>query len=96
MVRISLSAEKAHELECKLKEVLKEQHMGPLPEHGEHMTVNEFIKRVEYGGFMDHDGHGHYATATEMLREPYIDVLPSMVEARTLDTHWTHVVWFNK
>jgi hypothetical protein len=72
------------------------EKMKPLPEYGDHMTMDEFIKCVETGGFIDYDGHGHYATETEMLSEPSIDVLPSMVKEGTIDKRWTHIVWFNK
>lgn len=73
-----------------------EEKMVPIPDYGDHMTMEEFIGYVEDGGFMDHDGHGHYATEIEMLQEPYIDILPSTTIDGRIDKKWTHVVWFNK
>lgn len=73
-----------------------EEKMVPIPSYGSHMAMEEFIGHVEVGGFMDHDGHGSYATETEMLREPYTEVLPSMVAKGTIDRRWSHIVWFNK
>jgi len=75
---------------------LKGTRMVSLPDYGNHMTMAEFVHHVESGGFIDHDGYGHYAAATEMLREPSINVLPSMVKSGTLDKQWTHIVWFNR
>jgi hypothetical protein len=70
--------------------------MEPLPDYGVHMTMELFIKHVNEGGFIDYDGYGHYATETEMLSVPSIDVRPSMVEDGTIDKSWTHIVWFNR
>ena len=58
------------------------------------MTLEAFKKMVEEGLFNDYDGHGRYATETEMLANPESFVMPSMID--TLDLNWTHIVWFNK
>lgn len=74
--------------------------MEPLPKPGcgDHMTMEKFIQMAEAGGcgFIDYDGFAHYATKTEMLASPYIDVTPSMVLNGKIDKRWTHVVWFNR
>lgn len=72
--------------------------MNPIPDYGDHMTMEEFREYVVGGGFNDMDGHAHYATATEMWSgweaETYVDL--SAVARGTTDPKWTHVVWFNK
>jgi len=65
----------------------------PIPDYGDHMTMEEFIENVRSGLFTDDDGHGNYATADKMLSDRIVH--PSMVEC-DLDTSWSHVVWFNK
>lgn len=63
--------------------------MEPLPDYGDHMTMEDFLELVENGDLTEDDGCGNYATATEM-------------SGRTVDldnikkNEWTHVVWFNK
>lgn len=76
----------------------KGKTMKPLPSYGNHMTMEEFTRLSEGrgNGFLDYDGFAHYATETEMLSDPYIDVLPSMVLNGTINKEWTHVVWFNR
>lgn len=64
----------------------------PIPEYGDHMTVEEFRISIECGLFIDWDGHGYYATATEMSN---VVVSPSTF-AETHKPEYTHVVWFNK
>jgi hypothetical protein len=67
--------------------------MEPLPDYGDHMTLQEFIDACKSGCFIDYDGHGYYATATEMS-----DVLaqPSAIVHGQIRTDFTHVMWFNK
>ena len=73
------------------KRVLK-----PLPDYGDHMTMGEFIEHCRDGGFINYDGFGNYATDTEVLDEPSIDVKPSMVLDGTIDLTWSHIVWYNR
>jgi hypothetical protein len=69
--------------------------MEPIPNYGDHMTIQEFQSMVNVGLFTDYDGHGVYATATEMSD---ITVHPSDLYGREdgRGKNFTHVVWFNK
>ena len=67
--------------------------LKPLPDYGDLMTIEEFINACKTGMFIDYDGSGRYATATEITT---IDVYPSDVMKDKLDKRWTHVMWFNK
>ena len=65
----------------------------PIPDFGDHMKIEDFIKAVEAGMFIDYDGFGTYATEdynTDLI------VKPSEVIMGTLNKKFTHVVWFNK
>ena len=64
-----------------------------LPDYGDHMTMDEFVKACLCGAFIDYDGHGCYATANMMSN---LVVSPSDVMQGKHDTSYTHVVWFNK
>jgi len=64
-----------------------------IPDYGDHMTMEEWLECVECGGFIDYDGSGNYATATQMSDK---EVVPSDVKKGSIDKSFTHVVWFNK
>lgn len=59
----------------------------PIPKYGDLMTLKEFKESCINGFFTDYDGHGYYATDTQMsdIRVPF----------NGWDNDWTHVVWFN-
>ena len=42
-------------------EQIKEIIWRPIPEYGDLMTIEEFIKNCEDGIFIDYDGSGYYA-----------------------------------
>ncbi len=65
----------------------------PIPDYGDLMTLDEFIENCEDGLFIDYDGFGHYATATEMSS---IEVCPSDITTGDIRREWTHVCWFNR
>lgn len=67
--------------------------LEPIPDYGDHMPLGRFIKNVKDGGFIDDDGTGYYATATQMTR---IEALPSEIKRGQVNHKYTHVVWFNK
>lgn len=85
--------------------------LRPIPNYGTLMTLKEFISCVNSGGFIDYDGHGYYATKTQMTDKL---ILPSHITGRTrefsmetgefktvnvkkkLDKNFKYVVWFNK
>lgn len=72
----------------------------PLPDYGDLMTADEFVTCCKNGSFIDYDGHGYWASETEMDRDQY--VIPSFVVDRdgNLRSEFkpagTHVMWFNK
>ncbi len=65
-----------------------------IPDYGDLMTLEEFSESCLSGLFTDYDGHGNYATATEMSDKV---VYPSdIIYGHIPMQKWTHVVWFNK
>jgi hypothetical protein len=46
-----------------------------------------------YGGFIDYDGIGNYATNTQMSN---IEIYPSDIKSGTYRKDFTHIVWFNR
>jgi hypothetical protein len=68
----------------------KEIKMGPIPEYGDLMTINDFHDCCAGGGFIPDDGEGVFATATEVFEGT--DVWSW--DERPVGA--THVVWFNK
>jgi len=67
--------------------------MRGIPDYSDHMLLDEFIKAVKEGCFIDWDGSGYYATENEMSDKPAI---PSGIAKGIVDHTFTHVVWFNK
>lgn len=68
-------------------------NLVPIPEYGDHMTMEEFLDSVKCGGFIDYDGHGKYATDKIMTD---IIVRPSDYKKGLIKKEYTHVVWFNR
>lgn len=70
-----------------------------IPDYGHHMTWADFVDCVASGSFIDYDGSGVLATATQCTD---IDISPSDVELDDNDqadppyTWVTHIVWFNR
>lgn len=73
----------------------KEPRMSPLPNYGDHMPIADWLEAVHVGLFIDYDGSGDYATATEVSDQP---VYPSdITKLKKQPPAWaTHVVWYNK
>lgn len=67
--------------------------MRPIPDYGEHMSLTFFVAECQSGFFMDSDGHGYYATQTEMTELPAI---PSRICQGKILWKYSHVVWFGK
>jgi hypothetical protein len=67
--------------------------MESIPDYGDHMTMEDFVDCCKSGGFIDCDGSGVYATATEMSD---IGIQPSEIMSGNYRKDFTHVVWFNK
>jgi hypothetical protein len=67
--------------------------MHPIPDYGDHMTLEIFLACVMSGQFTDDDGHGNYATTEKMYDK---EALPSAMFCGIIDKNYTHVVWFNR
>jgi hypothetical protein len=67
--------------------------MESIPDYGDHMTMETFVNCCKDGGFINYDGSGNYATATEMSD---ISVSPSDIMSGVYRKDFTHVVWFNR
>ena len=55
-------------------------------------TIEEFLKQVKEGAFIDSDGYGH--PVKDNLADKTIDIYPSTVDEIPKDA--THVIWYNK
>lgn len=69
------------------------EKLDPLPDYGDHMPMDEFLRAVDDGCFIDYDGSGEYATATRVSRRSF---QPSSVRNNDEHLKWSHVVWFNR
>lgn len=65
----------------------------PIPDYGDLMTMEDFVESCKDFSFLDEDGTGYYATATQKSNKP---INPSDVMGETYDKSFSHVVWFNK
>lgn len=72
---------------------LPRHKMEDLPDYGDHMAREEFYRNCANGMLTDNDGFGEYATATQVSDKK---VHPSEVCDGLWDSHFTHVVWYNK
>jgi hypothetical protein len=72
---------------------MKELKLNPIPDYGDHMTLDDFIDACQDGVFIDYDGCGNYATADQVTN---ILVHPSNITEGNIDRRWSHVVWYNK
>jgi len=60
---------------------------------GQMMTLNDFVKNVSSGGFIDYDGSGNYSDG---IQESDVCILPSDVEVGNYRKDFTHVIWYNR
>jgi hypothetical protein len=67
--------------------------LWPLDGIGDHMPMADWLSCVRSGGFIDYDGYGHLATATNKSENV---VRPSDVKLYTMPEWATHVVWYNR
>lgn len=79
-----------------------------IPNYGDLMTIEEFKKCVDCGGFIDYDGHGSLSDGKQII-DGYI-VYPSMfmngkvavgncwdnVGQVDIPKEATHIVWYNR
>jgi hypothetical protein len=60
---------------------------------GKMMTLNDFVKNVSSGGFIDYDGSGNYSDG---IKESDVCIYPSDVEVGNYRKDFTHVIWYNR
>jgi hypothetical protein len=75
------------------RRLIVEPTMKPLDNIGNLMTLQRFVECCENGGFINDDGFGYYATATE---QSDIVVHPSDITSRNYRKDFTHVMWYNR
>ena len=63
-----------------------------LPDYGDLMTREEYLKNVESGLLIDYDGVGHPVLANKMDRSIWL----SPLQVEDLPETCTHVMWFNR
>jgi hypothetical protein len=70
-------------------------NLKPLPDYGTLIPIKEFIDQCLCFAFIDYDGHGNYATETQMSD---IIVSPSDIVSSNGKYHeeFSHVMWFNR
>ena len=73
--------------------MIEEYKLDQLPEYGDHMTMNDFIKDCKDGYFTDDDGIGAYATEDKVSN---IEIYPSDVISGFVRKDFKYVVWYNK
>ena len=69
-----------------------------LPDYGNLMTLQDFLKSCKEGSFIDYDGHGKFSDGK---RESNINIYPSHITEELkirsdIDSYLTHVIWYNK
>lgn len=62
--------------------------------NGDLMTVEEFIRHVEYGTFIPYDGWGRYSNGT-LESNVYVSFNKEQILKDTAGK-FTHVIWYNK
>lgn len=67
--------------------------MENIPDYGDLMTLQEFIKSCHSGLFTDYDGFGNYSDGKMMSEK---EVSPSDITFGIIDRKWSHIVWFNR
>lgn len=66
---------------------------GDIPNYGDHMTMKDWLDAVEFGAFIDYDGHGELATINQVSN---ILIFPSEAKNYKFPEWATHIVWYNK
>jgi len=66
--------------------------LHPIPDCGDHMTLEIFLQCVREGSITDEDGIGSYATIDRMSD---VAAVPSDMWCGIIE-NYTHVVWFSR
>jgi len=67
--------------------------LSELPDYGDVMTLNEFIKACNFGLFVDSDGSGCYSKDGQ---ETNIPIYPSDIIHKAIRREFDSVIWYNK
>jgi hypothetical protein len=60
---------------------------------GKMMSLDEFVKNVNSGGFIDYDGYGNYSDG---VQKSDVSIYPSDVKVGNYRKDFTHVIWYNR
>lgn len=92
---INLSSPFADEIQRIESELRLIQHPVylDLPAYGELITLDEFIRNVESGKFINYDGSGKYSNGTQITN---IIIHPSDIKNNIYRRDFTHVLWLEK
>ena len=75
------------------KRMIMPYTLQEIPNYGDIMTLEYFIKNVKIGGFIDYDGSGNYLEFNKMTN---IDIYPSDVEFDKVRRQFDRIIWFNR
>jgi len=67
--------------------------LSELPNYGDVMSLNDFIKCVKCGGFIDYDGFGNYVKDG---KETDIVIQPSDVKYKAIRKDFDTIIWYNR
>lgn len=72
-------------------------HLKPLPDYGAMMPIAEFTDLCTETWFLNRDGHGQYATISEIsdIWAYPADIVSGDLDPR-IDNKLTHIIWFSK
>lgn len=73
--------------------VICDAELHPWEGRGKMMTLDEFVKNVNSGGFIDYDGSGSYSDG---VQESDVSIYPSDIQVGNYRKDFTHVIWYNR
>lgn len=83
-----------------VRKVEMDANQPELPNIGDLIPVDEWVKMCESGGFIDYDGHGNFAMQRGDLvwLASHAKIYPSdITRLKLAKPDWaTHVLWFNR
>lgn len=64
------------------------------PLFGEKFNLLDFVESVQFGSFVNDDGHGYYGDAKGYYQA--LPAVPSEIAKGTINADYPYVAWFNK
>jgi hypothetical protein len=89
---MSEAVSKVREIGRKIR-MMKEPTFEELPDHGDVMSLEQFIECVKSGGFIDYDGFGHYVKDG---KESDITIYPSDLKHNAIREDFDTIIWYNR